>query len=195
MEGEEAAEEKEGKGGGGSGPRGAGLGSALHTPHRGNIPVNITAIVTASVQSATHGIAVATMVAQTSGTTAITTTALAPIKSLHLHMIRDVASNPEIPGIWLEVAGVTIKQVGLALLIQYIIAWMIVYHPNYLGHSNLLHCSVLLYNFVAGGRFANLGENSAYHMGSIPMWTTLKGEGGVGDKILTVDANLAALDS
>ena len=95
----------------------------------------------------------------------------------------------------MEVVGVTTKQAGLALLVQFLMGGISVCHRDFLGYSDLLHCSIPLHNFVAGNRFVNPGENPACPAGEISMWTTIQGEEYVGERIASVDANLTALDS
>ena len=65
---------------------------------------------------------------------------------------------------------------------------------GYLGHSNLLHCSVALYNFVAGDRFVNPEENPACPTSGIHMWTTLQGKGDIGEWMTLADADVSTLD-
>ena len=115
-------------------------------------------IVTATLNVATHGIATA-IDAHTSGTTPSAATTLSPLKLLHLSMICRVATNVEIPAIWGEVAGASTKHAGLSNLVQHLIPDMVIYQRVYIGHSDLLHYIVPLYNFVVGGRFVDLGEN------------------------------------
>ena len=52
-------------------------------------------------------------------------------------------------------------QAGLALLVQYLMSGMGYCPKECFGHIDVLHYSVSLYNFVAGGRFVNPGENPA----------------------------------
>ena len=66
-----------------------------------------------------------------------------------------------------------------------------------LGQSDLLHysiCSISLYNFVAGDRFVNPGENLTCPAGGMSIWTTLQGMGDVGNRMALSDADLTALD-
>ena len=69
--------------------------------------------------------------------------------------------------------GAPIKQAGLANLVQHLISGMAGYQRDYMGHYDLLHCSVPLYNFVAGDRIMNPGENPTCPAGGMSMWTTL----------------------
>ena len=87
-----------------------------------------------------------------------------------------MATDLEIPDIWVEVANPSTKQAGIVLLVQYLMACMSVYHTNYQGHSDLLHCSVPLYKFVAGDRFVNLGENPTCPAGGMSTQMTLQGK-------------------
>ena len=59
------------------------------------------------------------------------------------------------------------------MLAQYLMGDMTNCRRTYLGHSDLLHCSIPLYNFVAGDRFVNPRENPACPAGGMSMWTTL----------------------
>ena len=83
---------------------------------------------------------------------------------------------------------------GLENLVQHLMSCMVLCWRNYLGHSNLLHCSVPIYNFVAGDRFVNPGENLAYHVGGISMWTTLQGKGDIGVRMALADAELSTIN-
>ena len=80
------------------------------------------------------------------------------------------------------------------MLVQYLMGDMRTCRRTYLGYSDLLHCSIPLYNFVAGDRFVNPGENPACPAGGMSMWTTLQGLGDIGDSIASADADLTALD-
>ena len=63
----------------------------------------------------------------------------------------------------------TNKASQFALLVEYYMAGILVCHRNYLGHSDLLHYSVPLYNFVEEDHFINLGENTTCPAGGISM--------------------------
>ena len=67
--------------------------------------IDIAAIVTATANAATQGIAAATAVNASAGTSA-TQTPLSHLKLLHLRMICWVATNMGIPTIWGEVATI-----------------------------------------------------------------------------------------
>ena len=155
--------------------------------------VDIAAIVTAAVNAATQGITAATAAATLHGG-APTYVPMSDLKLLHLRMICGVATNSGIPTIWGEVAAAPNKQSGLAMLVQYLMGDMTSCRRTYLGHSDLLHCSIPLYNFVAGDRFVNPGENPACPAGGMSMWTTLQGTGDVGERMASADADLTALD-
>ena len=71
---------------------------------------------------------------------------------------------------------------------------MAVYWRDYLGYSNFLDCSVPLYNFVAGDRFVNPGENATGPAGGMSMWKILQGKGDIRERMALVDADLSALD-
>ena len=70
-------------------------------------------------------------------------------------MICGVATDNGIPGIWGEVGVASNKQSVLAMLVQYLMGDLTDYRRTYLGHSDLLHFSIPLYNFVTGDRFVN----------------------------------------
>ena len=61
---------------------------------------------------------------------------------------------------------------------------------DFLGHADLLHCSTPFFNFVAGDRFVNPGENPA-----CPAGATLQGRGNIGTRISDTNAELMALDN
>ena len=163
------------------------------TPPPPPFNVDIAAIVAAAVTAATQGIAAATAASGGPGVTTPQAT-LSPLKLLHLRMVCGVATDQDIPGIWEEVGAASNKQAGLAMLVQYLMGDMRVCRRTYLGHSDLLHCSIPLYNFVAGDRFVNPGENPACPAGGMSMWTTLQGLGDIGDRMASADADLTALD-
>ena len=110
-------------------------------------------------------------------------------------MVCGVATNAEVPGIWQEVAAASTRQEGLALLVQYLLSGMNVCRRDFHGHADLLHVSVPLYNFVAGDRFVNPGENPACPAGGMSLWTTLQGQGDIGSRMATVEADMVALDA
>ena len=165
-------------------------GSSLPPPP---FNVDIAAIVTAAVNAATQIITTA-VVANASTRVRAAQAPLSQLKLLHLRMICGVATNDGIPSIWREVAAAPNKQSGLAMLRQYLMKDMRSCRRTYLGHPEWLHCSIPLYNFVAGDRFVNPGENPACPAGGMSMWTTLQGEEDVGEQMASVDADLTALD-
>ena len=185
----------EGTGGdtGGTNTLVGGLGGSSPPPFN----VDIAAIVTAAVKAATQLITTAAVAAAASNASTRVRAAQAPLsqlKLLHLRMICGVATNDGIPSIWREVAAAPNKQSGLAILRQYLMKDMRSCRRTYLGHPEWLHCSIPLYNFVAGDRFVNPGENPACPAGGMSMWTTLQGTDDVGEQMASVDADLTALD-
>ena len=134
--------------------------------------MDISAIVTVTVNIVTQGIT-AEAATQSAGSNNTTPTNISPLKIFHLRMICEVATDGEIPTIWQEVANATTKQVGLALLVQYLMGGMSVCPHDFLWHSELLHYSVPLYNFVAGDWFVIPGENPVCPVEGGLMWTSL----------------------
>ena len=130
--------------------------------------MDIVVIVTAVINDATQGITAATA-AQSAAGAATAPTPLSPLKLLHLRIICGFATDADIPDIWMEVVGVTTKQAGLALLVQFLMGGISVCHRDFLGYSDLLHCSIPLHNFVAGNRFVNPGKNPACPVGEMSM--------------------------
>ena len=197
-EAEAGSDDSRGSRHGGSG-RGAGGGRSSSGGFGGGppppppFPVDIAAIVTAAVNAAAQGITAANA-ANASAGVGPPQAPLSDLKLLHLRMICGVATNSGIPSIWGEVAAAPNKQSGLAMLVQYLMGDMTSCRRTYLGHSDLLHCSIPLYNFVAGDRFVNPGENPACPAGGMSMWTTLQGNGDVGERMASADADLTALD-
>ena len=139
-------------GGGGA----AALGGAVNPGGSG-----IAVIVEAAIRAAATGMAAVSTTATAVASPAPTPGSLSPLKLLHLRFICGVATNAEIPVICFKVHACTTKQVGLALLVQHLMVGMGTCWHQLFGHSNILHYSVPLYNFVAGDRFVNLGENPA----------------------------------
>jgi hypothetical protein len=117
---------------------------------------------------------------------------ISALKWLHLRMICGVSTNAEIPRIWMEVAAASTRQEGLALLVQYLLSGMATCRREFHGHADLLHVSIPLYNFVAGDRFVNPGENPACPAGGMSFWTSLQGQGDVGLRMAAADADVAA---
>jgi hypothetical protein len=50
----------------------------------------------------------------------------------------------------MEVSIASIYQEDLAILVQYLMVEISAYHRDYICHSDLLHYSVPIYNFVTG---------------------------------------------
>ena len=181
-----------GRGCGGSG------GSGVVAPPPLNLggPVDVAGIIAAAIKAATEGI----LAAQSSQPAAqspdeVAEKKISALKWLHLRMICGVATNAEIPRIWMEVAAASTRQEGLALLVQYLLSGMATCRWEFHGHADLLHVSIPLYNVVAGDRFVNPGENPACPAGGMSFWTSLQGQGDVGLRMAAADADVAALDA
>ena len=56
-------------------------------------------------------------------------------------------------------ANIKSRHEGHIRLVTHLMSSMPDYRRDFQGHTNLMHYSVPLYNFVAGNRFVNLGEN------------------------------------
>ena len=102
---------------------------------------------------------------------------LSALKLLHIRFLCELSSNDAIPDIWKEVHSSPSHQTGLALLAQYMVSGMSNYRKEFSGRANIMHCIVPLYNFMAGGRFVNPGENPACPAGGMSTRTTLQGRG------------------
>ena len=76
-------------------------------------------------------------------------------------MVCGVATNAEVLEIWADIADAPTRQEGLATLVQYLMAGMQVFRREFIGHADLLHVFIPLYNFVARDRFTNPEENPA----------------------------------
>ena len=76
-------------------------------------------------------------------------------------MVCDITTNMDVSKILSDVLAAPNKQEGLVTLVQYLIPGMIVFRRYFLDHTVLLHVNITLYNFVAGDRFINLGDNLA----------------------------------
>ena len=148
-------------------------GGPPHGGPFGGVPggIDIAAIVGAAVKAATEAVAAASAASHLSGTPS--PGSLSPLKLLHLRFLCGVPTNADIPAIWSEVQATTTKQAGLSLLVQHLMSGMGACRKDFFGHADILHCSVPLYNFVAGDRFVNPGENPACPAGGMSMWTTL----------------------
>ena len=120
---------------------------------------------------------------------------MSDLKKLHLRFVCGVATDAGIPPIWAEVQAASTKQSGFSLLSQYLLTGMGECRRDFLGHADLLHCSTPFYNFIAGDRFVNPGENPACPAGGMSLWTTLQGRGDIGTRIGDTNAELIALDN
>ena len=98
-----------------------------------------------------------------------------PMKWVHLRLVCGVGTQLDVSEIWADLVAAPTKQEGLAILVQYSISGMLVYRWDFIGHANLLHVSIPLYNFVAGDRFTNPDENPACPAGGMSMWTSIQG--------------------
>ena len=67
------------------------------------------------------------------------------------------------------------KAKGTALLSQFFLTGMSACQSIFHGHSDLLHISLLLFNFFARGAFTNHGNHPACPAGGISPWTSLQG--------------------
>jgi len=181
-----------GDGGGGGGGSGGDTDPDRGTPSPGGI--DIAAIVEAAIRAAGEAMSAANAAASAVTANASLPGSLSSLKLQHLRHICGVATDAEIPRIWTEVQACKSKQDGLACLVQHLMADMGNCRREFLGHSDILHVSVPLYNFVAGDRFVNPGENPACPAGGLSLWSTLQGKGDVGFRMASADADLAALD-
>ena len=109
-------------------------------------------------------------------------------------MIYGVTTDVEIPAIWGEMAVLSTKQIVLANMVQHLMSGMAISRRHYLSHSDLLYCSVLMYNFVAGDRFVNPGESTACPAGDMAMWTTLQDKGGIEKRMASADTDLSPVN-
>ena len=109
-------------------------------------------------------------------------------------MVCCVATNEEVPTIWSDVDTAPNKQEILANLVQYLMSCILVCCRDFMGHADLLYASITLYNFFAGDRFVNPGENPDCPTGGISMWTSLQRQDDVGLQMATLDVYMAALD-
>lgn len=184
-----------GGGGGGDGGTGGGGGlGSLPVGGSGGDPTNgvdIAAIITAAITAAT---AAAVSASASPIPSPPSVGRISPMKWLHLRMVCGVATNAEVPEIWSQVAAAPTKQEGLAILVQYLMSGMQICRHDFMGHTDLLHVSIPLYNFVAGDRFTNPGENHACPAGCMSLCTSLQGTTDIGYRMATADADMAALD-
>ena len=72
-------------------------------------------------------------------------------------MICDIHTNNAIPVIWTAVANAKIQQKEHSHLVIYLMSSMPDYRRDFHGHTDLLHYSVPMCNFVTGNRFVNPG--------------------------------------
>ena len=129
--------------------------------------LKIYTIVTAAICTASEGMADASSSASAVATSAPLPGNLSVLKLLNLRYLCGVAINEEIPSICSKVHACSTKQAGLSLLVQYLMAGMGVCRREFFGHAEIIHCSVTLYNFVAGDRFTNPGENPSCPAGDM----------------------------
>ena len=84
---------------------------------------------------------------------------LSLIMRSHLRHIFGVAGDDDVPYIWREMQLARTKAKGLALLSQVFLTGMSACQSTFHGHTDLLHISLPLFNFVARGTFTNHGNH------------------------------------
>ena len=80
------------------------------------------------------------------------------------------------------------------ILVHFLMVGMKKFRHDFMEHADILNVSILLYNFIAGDRFINPGENPACPAGGMSLWTTLQEKTDVGYRMVTADADMAAVD-
>ena len=108
-------------------------------------------------------------------------------------MICGVATNNDVSNIWADIAAAPTKREGLATLVQYLMSGMTVCCHKFLGHADILHINIALYNFAVGNHFVNPGDNLVYPAGSLTMWAYFQGYGDVCAWIAAADSDMTAL--
>ena len=106
----------------------------------------------------------ATEVAHIVATTSIWVGAILEEKLLHLRMICNVPTNNDIPAIWTSVSNAKIQQKGHSHLVTYLMIGMLYYMREFRSYADLMHCIILLCNFVTGNRFVNPGRGTPSSM-------------------------------
>ena len=92
---------------------------------------------------------------------------LSSIMRAHLRQICGVARDKDVPSIWRDMALAQTKAEGLALLSQFFLTDMSACLSELHGHTDLLHISPPLFNFVTRGAFTNNGNHPACPSGGI----------------------------
>ena len=81
------------------------------------------------------------------------------LKGLHLRFVCRVATDLEVPPMWVKVTVSHSKQEGLEILSQYLFTGMESFRHDFHSHTQLLHMGGWwIYNFVVGDRFCEPGE-------------------------------------
>ena len=187
-------------GGGGSGPGGGGSINIPGLGAGGSPNVDLPAIIRSPVKEL--------IAAVMQGVAAVTTAAvearsaaddrgrvLSLIMRAHLRHICGFVGDDDVPSIWRDMALARTKVEGLALLYQFFLTGMSACQSIFHGHSDLLHISLPIFNFVARGAFTNHGNHLACPLGGISPWTSLQGMGDRGEAVASTLANIGAQES
>ena len=130
-----------------------------------DLPDIIAAAAAAAAAAANQGYSVAAAAAPSA-------LVLSPLKLLHLRFICGVATDAEVPHIWLEVCQAPTKAVALAVLSQYLWARREVCRRDLFGSADMLHVCGALFMFVHRYRFVNPRHDPACPDGGMSFWKT-----------------------
>ena len=119
---------------------------------------------------------------------------LSPLKMLHLRLICGVATNTNIPRIWIEVCRAPTKAATLEVLSQYLWAGREVCCRYFFGSADILHVCRSLFMFMCGDRFVNPQNDPACSAGGMSFCTTHQGGGNVVENIATAEGTITVLD-
>ena len=115
---------------------------------------------------------------------------LSLMKLIHLRFICRVATNADIPRIWMEVCWAPTKAAGLAVLSQYLWAGREVCRRKLFGSADMLHVCRALFMFVHGDWFVNTRHNPTCLAGVMYFYTTRQGGGDMGENTTTMEVRL-----
>ena len=144
--------------GSGRPPAGGGLGVPLG-PGGIDLPAIIAAVATAATSPS---VAAAAPLAHV----------LSLLKLLHLRFIYGVATDADIPWIWLEVCQVHTKASTPEVLSQYMWAGREVCRRDFFGSADMMHVFRDLFMFVHGYRFVNTKHDPYCPAGGMSFCTT-----------------------
>ena len=120
--------------------------------------------------------------------------ALSPLKRIHLQFICAVATDANIPRIWLEVCWAPSKAAALAVLSKYLWEGREVFRRDLFGYTDMLYVCGALFMFMLGNRFANPCHNPDFPARVMYLWMTRQGGRDVGENFAYTEGTITDQD-